>query len=196
MYIAAAYYLWWVPVALASIMLAGFSITASSAYAFAGLVIVPLGGICAVTGIVLVLVELNRSKKHAEKVRKKLYHQGITVIALLLLNFPIAAVFIWTAASLDMQPAKTRSLSPDRNWIAESYNLTEGQKPLHGNGVRLRPYWSLIRKKASVQVFAGHCSKDPRLSWIDKKELLIECYRPKQVAIKKMQSGDIIIRYR
>lgn len=196
LYILAAYFLWWVPVALASIVLAGFSITTSTSYALAGLVILPLGGICAVTGIALVLVELNRNKNRAENVQRRLYRNGLFAIALLLLNFPLAGLFVWTAAGLEMEPAITQSLSLNRNQVAESYTLPENSELPYGNGVRLRPYWSLIRKRSAVTVFAARCQNDPSLSWVGENELLIECRRPKEVAIKKMRSGDTIIRYR
>lgn len=196
MYIAAAYYLWWVPIALASVVLAGFSATSSSAYALAGLVILPLGGISAVIGIALVLVEFNRSRKLKEIVQRAIFRKGLFAMALLLLNFPLTVLFVWAAAGVVMEPAKTQSLSPDRNQVAESYILPEGGEPAYGNAVRLRPYWSLIRKRSAVTVFAARCRNSPNLSWIGENELLIECRHPTRVAVKKMRSGDTLIRYR
>jgi hypothetical protein len=198
MLLSASLFLWWIPLALAAVVLLGFSVTASMSYAVAGLILVPLGGLMAIAGITLALVHLNRNRQHKPDRKRATLRRVTTVITLHLLNFPLAIGFAWAGLNISMPATVSQSLSPDRAYVAETYFLDEDDTPAYGQAVRVRPYWTLIRKHASETVFSGECRSGPVLSWTENRTLAIRCPNAKSVsrrATTVTSAPDITITY-
>ena len=199
-----AFVMWWLPLSLATVVLLAFLLTESLLFTGLGLVLIVLGGLCALSGIIAILVILTDRKpaKPAPPAQEgqdtpvdNSEHRALITLGLLLSNFAVAALYSSLGLAQLDPTIMNKAVSPSGEMIAELSLLGEGGKPPYGQSVSLRPTGNPFKAWARKIVFSAHCTDALQFQWNSETELAIRCRRPAEVHVWENRYRKIVVVY-
>jgi hypothetical protein len=184
--------MWWLPLSLATVVLLAFLFTESLLFTSLGMVLIVLGGLCALVGIIATLTVLTcmepeeqtpPAPESPEAPADTGERRAFIILGLLLSNFGVAALYSSLGLAQLDPTVMSRALSPSGETIAELALLGEQDSPPYGQSVSLRPAGNPFRSWVKKTVYAGNCSEALQLRWNSETELAIRCLRPADVHV-------------
>jgi hypothetical protein len=186
--------MWAAPLVVASVVMLGYVFLRAQLFVAVGLVLLGVGGLCLIAGIVAVLLILATRNRFLESPRRYYKKPALAVLGLLLLNLPVALLYVVTGGLLLEPAAQLAVPSPSGHYLAEIVTLGEGDRPPYGQAVTLRPAPGLLRTPARTIVFSSYCL-DPQPVWTGETRLEIRCADAHGMVARLPRYREVEIRY-
>lgn len=190
-----ARHLWSIPLRVATVILLLFLLTDSMLLAGLGVVVLEVGGLCAIIGMIATLIVATQRRRCAITGDDPSQKTALRLLGLLLSNFAVAGVYAYIGIAQIGTSISVRASSPSGTYVAEVAHLDEDAMPPYGQAVSLRPADVPFKFLARTDVFRGYCESVPELKWNGNQSLEIHCIHPEQVAIQKFKYRELVISY-
>lgn len=187
--------MWSIPLRLATLILLVFLLTDSMALAGLGVIVLVVGGLCAVIGIIAVLVVATQRRQSEVPSDDPYQRSAFRILGLLLSNFAVAGLYAYIGIAQIGTTISHQAGSPAGRYMAEVSYLSEGDTPPYGQAVLLRPADNPFKFLTRTRVFSGYCESVPILKWLDDQKLEVHCTNPTQVAVRTSSYRDVTISY-
>jgi hypothetical protein len=189
-----ALFMWAMPLIAASVIMLGFLFLRSSFFVVSGMLLLAVGGLCLSAGLIAVMAILATRNRFQESPRRYYKKPALRVLGLLLLNLPIATVYV-VVVGLLLEKAETDAVvSPSGRYLAEVINLDADEKPPYGQAVTLRPKPGLFQTYSRTIVFSSYCL-NPVPLWKAEGQLVIACADARGVEMRQTNYRDVKISY-
>ena len=188
--------MWSIPLRLATLILLVFLLTDFLLLAGLGVIVLEVGGLCAIAGISATLVVATQRRRAHVAADDGCQKSAFQTLGLLLANFAVAGLYAYIGITQIGTAISGQTGSPSGTYIAEVSHLGEHDTPPYGQVVLLRPAQNPFKFLVRSPVFRGYCASVLELKWIDDQALEVHCTNPSQVATQVTGYRDVVVSYR